>query len=161
MASVRFFRPAASMALALAVFLAAVGGCTAPEVQEAADKEDIQAFLEQFLPALGSAYAERDAYLIRDYVAPKEIARVAKRIDELAARGQVYAPTVRTITIESVNVWNNSNAFVSTLEVWDVERRALGSGTVIGSVLEQPNRVKYQMKRDESGWRVLYRTIQE
>lgn len=144
---------AASLALAL--------GCTAPEVQEAADKEELRSFLEEYLPALGSAYAEQNAYLIEEFVAPKEIARVGKRIEELAARGQVYAPTVRTVTIESVNVWNNSNAFVSTLEIWDVERRAIGSGMVIDQTLEQPNRVQYQMKRDDGAWRVLYRTIQE
>ncbi len=117
--------------------------------------------LEEFLPALGSAYAESDPYLIKPFVAPKEIARVGKRLEELAAKGQVYAPTVRTITIESVNVWNNSNAFVSTLEIWDVQRLALGSGILIDESLEQANRVKYQMKRDKNGWRVLYRTIEE
>lgn len=146
---------------ALALTLGLTSGCTPPEVQEAVDKEEIRAFLDAYLPALGEAYAQRNAYLIEDFVAPKEIARVGKRIDELTSRGQVYVPTVRTITIESVNLWNNSNAFVSTLEVWDVERRALGSDMAIDQTLEQPNRVKYQMKRDETGWRVLYRTIQE
>lgn len=149
------------MAALLASIWGAASGCTRPEVQEAADKEEIQEFLEVYLPALGRAYAEENAYLVEEFVAPKEIARVGKRIEELGARGQVYVPTVRTITIESVNVWNNSNAFVATLEVWDVERRAAGTGMVIDETLEQPNRVQYQMKRDEDGWRVLYRTIQE
>ncbi len=136
-------------------------GCTPPEVKDAAVKAEIQAFLEEYLPALGTAYAQSDPYLIKSFVAPKEIARVGKRLQELAAKGQVYAPTVRTITIESVHVWNNSNAFVSTVEIWDVQRLAAGTGILIDESLEQPNRIKYQMKRDENGWRVLYRTIAE
>lgn len=156
-------RPAPSTILCLVLAIAAhfAMGCTPQAVKDAATKVEIQAFLEEFLPALGNAYAQGDAYLIESYVASKEIARVGKRLNELAARGHVYAPTVRTITIESVNVWNNSNAFVSTLEVWDVRRLTTGTGLLIDEVLEQPNRVKYQMKRDENGWRVLYRTIQD
>jgi hypothetical protein len=161
MAGCRKIPSASTLCLILAVVLELATGCVPAEVEEAADKAEIQSFLEEYLPALGNAYAQADAYLIEPYVAPKEIARVGKRLDELGARGHVYEPTVRTITIESVNVWNNSNAFVSTLEVWDVRRLTSGTGLLIDEALEQPNRVKYQMKRDENGWRVLYRTIQE
>jgi len=136
-------------------------GCTPPEVRDAAFKVEIQAFLEEYLPALGAAYAQSDAYQIKPYVASKEIARVGKRLEELAARGQVYAPTVRAITIESVTVWNNSNAWVSTVEIWDVQRLAAGSGLFLGESLDQPHRVKYRMKRGDKGWRVFYRMIVE
>ena len=136
-------------------------GCTPPEVRDAAVKVEIQAFLEEYLPALGAAYAQPDPYQIKPYVAQKEIARVGKRLEELAARGQVYAPTVRTITIESVTVWNNSNAWVSTVEIWDVQRSAAGTGLFIGESLDQPHRVKYRMKRGDKGWRVFYRMIVE
>ncbi len=145
----------------LAVAACVALGCTPAAVEDAAAKAEIQTFLEEFLPALGNAYAQGDANLIEPYVAPKEVARVEKRLNELSVKGLVYAPSVRTITIESVNVWNNSNAFVSTLEIWDVRRLAAGTELPIDEVLEQPNRVKYQMKRDKNGWRVLYRTIQD
>jgi DNA repair ATPase RecN len=144
--------------LALTSLLVAVS-CSPSTDDTAEAKEEIQAFLEEFLPALGQAYAQRDAYLVEQYVAQKEIARIGKRLDELSALGQVYEPTVRTITIEDVNIWSHSNAYVTTLEIWDVRRLAAGSDQVLTEALEQPNRVKYQLKRDADGWRALYRTI--
>ncbi|MFQ5525980.1 MAG: IMS domain-containing protein [Thermoanaerobaculia bacterium] len=146
-------------ALALALGALVTTGCSSPAEKDAVAKAEIQVFLEDFLPALGEAYAERDAYRVEAFVAQKEIARIGKRLDELSAQGQVYEPTVRSITIEAVNTWSNSNAYVTTLELWDVRRLAAGTDQVLTEVLEQPNRVKYQMKRDADGWRVLYRTI--
>lgn len=134
-------------------------GCSDPVEDTEEVKAELQVFLEEFLPALGRAYAERDADLVEPYVAQKEIARIGKRLRELSAQGQVYEPTLRSVTIEQVNTWSNSNAYVTTLEIWDVRRLAAGTDQVLTEVLEQPNRVKYQMKHDVGGWRVLYRTI--
>ena len=149
-----------SLVLSLPLVLT-FGGCPGAEVNEQTSKEEIRVLLEEFLPVLGEAYAQRDATLIRPFVAEKEIARVNKRLEELSDQGQVYEPTLQSITIEDVNVWSNSNAFVSTLEVWDVRRLAAGTEQVLTVIENQRNRVKYQMKRDTEGWRVLYRTIVE
>ena len=69
-------------------------------------------------------------------------------------------PTFRQVTVEDVNVWNYSNAFVTTLEVWDLQILAVGTEEVLAEELAQRNRVKYQLKREEDHWRVLFRTIQ-
>lgn len=142
----------------LAASLAVVGCSEGPDKELEAQVE-VQEFLEEFLPALGRAYAERNAYLVEDFVAQKEIARIGHRLSELSAQGQVYEPTLRSITIEDLNIWSNSNAYVTTLELWDVRRLAAGTDQVLTEVQDQPNRVKYQMKRNTDGWRVLYRTI--
>ena len=63
-------------------------------------------------------------------------------------------PTFRQLTIEDVNVWNYSNAFVSTAEIWDLVVYATGTDQVLAEEFEQHSRVKYQLKRDEDGWRV-------
>lgn len=144
------------LVLALATVLLS---CEPSAEDEANARGEIQTVLEEFLPVLGQAYAERDALKIRPWVAEKEIARVGKRIEELTGLGQVFVPTFRQLTIEDVRSWNSSNAFVSTVEVWDLHSTPVGSDVVLSEVLGQVNRVKYQMKRDPDGWRILYRTI--
>ena len=67
----------------------------------------------------------------------------------------------RQLTIEDVNVWNYSNAYATTHEVWDLVVYATGSEQILAEEYEQPNRVKYQLKREGDKWHVLFRTIQE
>ena len=83
-----------------------------------------------------------------------------KRIEDLSFQGRRLVPTFRSLTVEDSNVWNYSNCYVTTLEIWDLEIRATGADQVLSTQLEQPNRVKYQLKRDDGRWRVLFRTIQ-
>lgn len=125
------------------------------------NRDEIQANLEVYLPLLGEAYATGNLELLREWVVEKEIARVRKRLDDLAAQGRRLVPTFRQITVEDVHVWNYSNAFVSTLEVWDLQILAVGTENVLTEELGQRNRVKYQLKREEDHWRVLFRTIQD
>ncbi len=152
--------PLALLALGVVV-IGGLGGCRSATETAAADRAEIQAMLEEFLPVLGRAYAERDALAVTPWVAEKEIARIGKRIEELSDTGQVFVPTFRQLTIEDVNSWNSSNAFVTTVEVWDLRSEALGSGQVLTEVAGQVNRVKYQLKYDGGRWRILYRTITE
>ncbi len=144
-------------ALVLAI---AVTGCgTGPEPET--DRREIADFLESYLPVLAEAYATGNLEPLRQFVAEKEIARVEKRVHDLAVEGRVFKPTFRSLTIEDVQRWNYANAFVTTHEVWDVRSVVAGTDTVLAEVLEQPNRVKYQLKLDGGRWRVLFRTIQE
>lgn len=140
--------------------LAAACGPSAVE-REAADREEIQALLEDYLPELGRAYTEQDADLIAPWVAPKEIARVNQRIEELYGIGSVLEPVFHRVAVEDLQVWNNSNAFVTTVETWDVLRYATGTMELIGEDVDQTQRVRYQMKRENGAWKVLYRTIEE
>lgn len=126
---------------------------------EEVDKAEIQAVLEAYLPVLGKAYAERDPSLIEPWTVPKERARIQLRIDELEARGQIYEPTFKNVTVENVSVWNYSNALVTTVEVWDVRAYTLGTHMVVNESLDQRSQVKYQLKRKDDGWSILYREL--
>jgi len=131
------------------------------KADDEAAKEKIKATLESYLPLLGEAYASGNLEPLRGWVAEKEMARVYKRVDDLATQGRTLVPTFRQVTVEEINVWNYSNAYVTTLEVWDLEVYASGTEQILSQEYEQPNRVKYQLKRDDDRWRVLFRTIQE
>ena len=84
-----------------------------------------------------------------------------ERTKELADRGQVYEPTFLEVTVESVSVWNYSNALITTFEVWDVRSFTLGTHLPVTESLGQKNRVKYQLKREGDSWLVLYRELAE
>ena len=142
------------------LLLATACGPSAVE-KEAADRDEIQALLEEYLPELGRAYSERNANLIGAWVAPKEVARVNQRVEELYAMGSILEPELHRVAVEELQVWNNSNSFVTTVETWDVRRYASGTMELIGEDIEQTQRVRYQMKREGDGWKVLYRTIEE
>ena len=135
--------------------------CGPSAERQEVNRNEIKADLEVYLPLLGEAYATGNLEPLREWAVEKEMSRVMKRLDDLVAQGRRLVPTFRQITIEDVNVWNYSNAFVTTVEVWDLQILATGTENVLAEELGQSNRVKYQLKRDEDRWRVLFRTIQE
>ena len=73
-----------------------------------------------------------------------------------------------SFTVEQVNIWNYANAFVTTIEVWDL-RVFTDGGTQLSEELGQRSRVKYQMKRvdsmefeeGEEEWLILHREIDQ
>lgn len=148
--------------LPILLYLATVGGgCQSSAEREALDEASIATVLEAFLPVLGAAYASGDIETLRPYAAEKELARIEVLVSGLADQGRYLAPELRRVTVEDSHLWNNSNAYVTTLEVWDVRLHALGSGELLAEEPGKSYRVKYQLKRDGEGWRVLYRSIQE
>ena len=146
------------VALLLPILLLACG--PSPE-RKAAEQAKIDALLKDYLPKLAQAYAAQDAQVLKPLAAEKEIASVAKRVSDLAAQGRVLRPTLRSFTIEDLELWNVTNAYVTTLEIWDLHVFASGTDTELSKELEQSNRVKYQLKREDGRWIVLYRTILE
>lgn len=144
----------------LGILILAVGCGPSPQ-REAADREAIHGLLSAYLPKLADAYANENAQTLKPLAAEKEIAAVAKRIHDLADQGRVLKPSLRSFTIENVEVWNAVNAYVTTVEIWDLHVFASGTDTQLSQALEQSNRVKYQLKREDGQWLVLYRTIQE
>ena len=136
-------------------------GCGPSPRRQAADREAIHAMLSAYLPKLAEAYATGDAQTLKPLAAEKEISSVAKRIGDLADQGRVLKPSLRSFTIEAVEIWNATNAYVTTVEIWDLHVYASGTDTQLSQELEQSNRVKYQLKRENGQWFVLYRTIQE
>ncbi len=144
---------------AAAVLLLAAGCGQGPGEDPVADRGDIEQMLREYLPKLGQAYATRNPSLLADGAVPKEMARIELRIDELTAQGRVYEPEFRQVTVEDVSVWNYANAFVTTLEVWDVRSYTLGNHVLLQESLGQRSRVKYQLKRKEGSWVILYREL--
>ncbi|REJ82144.1 MAG: hypothetical protein DWQ36_21650 [Acidobacteria bacterium] len=139
------------------------GGCSEERAAAdlEADKAAIEAMMREYLPRLGEAYETGNIEVLRDYAAEKEMASLLKRIGEfMEQENRVIAPTLQSFTVEDVEIWNYANAFVTTLEVWDVRVLASGTDQVLSQSLGQRNRVKYQLKRRDSGWQVLHRNIE-
>lgn len=141
-----------------AVGLAACGGPT-PE-EEAVDREEVATFLREYLPKLAEAYRTGDASALEPYAAAKEQASIEHRARELAKAGEVLAPELDSVEVEDVRTWQAVNAYVTTVEVWDIRTYATGTENVVREQLDQTNRVKYQLKREGGRWRVFWREIQ-
>lgn len=150
-----------SFCLLLWAGTAAFLGCSDPEEQAKVDESEIRVVLEDYLPQLAEAYATGNIELLREHAAEKELASIDKLVGELADQGRVLKPELRSVTIESIHTWSRVNAYVTTLEVWDIYNYALGSETVLSQSLDKAHRVKYQMKRRDEGWQILYRQVQK
>jgi hypothetical protein len=144
-----------------ALLLVALAACTSGAEQQRLDTESIAAALELYLPRLGEAYSTGDLSGLEGLAAQKEIAAIEKRISDLADQGRVLDPTFHELTVEEVKVFNYANAYVTTVEVWDLRSLATGSREPLAEELGQRNRVKYQLKREGDSWRVLFRQIQQ
>jgi hypothetical protein len=151
--------PALALLLASALLAGACGG-QSPE-EEAADQEEIQAFLEEYLPQMAEAYRTGDVEPIVPYTTEKERAVIENRVREMAKSGQILAPELESVEVEDVTVWSAVNAFVTSVEVWNVRVLASGTEGVVREELNQPNRVKYQLKREDGRWRVFGRQLEE
>ena len=139
----------------------AVGACGPPSPEdEAEDREAIQAFLEEYLPRMAEAYRTGEVETLDPYAAQKEQQEIATMVRELAKGGEVLAPELESVQVEDITVWNEVNAYVTTVEVWDIRTFASGTERVVREQLAQPNRVKYQLKRDGGRWRVFWREIE-
>lgn len=152
------------LALVAGAFAAALalGACGPPSTEEVeADREEIHAFLAEYLPRMAEAYETGELEPIEPYTTLKERETIKKRIRDLAKQGSVLAPELVSLEVEEVVTWSVVNAFVTTVEVWNVRVVAAGSDRVVREELGQSNRVKYQLKREEGRWRVFGRELQE
>jgi hypothetical protein len=146
----------------LAIVLSlAVLSCGRSAAREERDAASITAMLEEYLPALGRVYEDGDIEVLRPFAVEKELARMHALVQDLADQGRYLAPEFKSVTVEKVRIWNSSNAFVTTLEVWDVRLHTLGGDQLLGEDLDKNYRVKYQLKRNDGSWRILFRAIQE
>ena len=152
----RFARLAVTV-LAAAVFVGCGAVRPAPEVDNAAIEEVVRAYL----PAIAEAYTNGNVLPLQELAVPKEIARVKMRRAELEERGQVFEPEFKDLDIEKIAVWKYSNAVVTTVEVWDIRSYSLGSHVLLQEVIDQRSRVKYQLKRKDEGWKIIYRELAE
>lgn len=144
--------------LAVVVLLAAA--CSTEQERTQVAKEEIRVVLaEGYLPRLAEIYAGADPQILEGWAAQKEISGIAKRVQELAEQGRSLEPELRAVTLEEVNVWSHANAYVTTLEEWDLRVYNTGTRALLSEELGQHDRVKYQLKRTNSGdWIVLFRS---
>ena len=149
------------LSLLLPLLLAGGLACASPEEQQEIDTASIKAALEVYLPLLGQAYATGELAPLEGLAAQKEVAAIEKRISDLAGQGRIIEPTFRGLTIEDVKVFNYANAYVSTVEVWDLRSLSTGAREVLAEEIGQRDRVKYQLKREGGSWKVLFRAKQE
>lgn len=154
--------PGIPVLLFACALLLEASGCGGPSPEgQAADRESIEAFLEEYLPALAQAYRTGDVDVLDPYAAEKEQAAIARRVDDLGEHGEVLAPELVSVQVEDVTSWAEVNAYVTTVEVWNIRTYATGSENVVREELGQTNRVKYQLQRDAGRWRVFWREIQQ
>lgn len=145
---------------ALLTFAVACGDAGSDGVS-VADRADIEALLDAYLPRLAEAYRSGDIEVLRGYASEKEMATLYKLISDLMAeKGRFISSDLKSYEIEEIKIWNHSNAFVRTSELWDVQTIASGSETVMSEMLDQRHRVVYQLKRTDEGWRVILRNRQ-
>ena len=151
-------RAAVCLLLGISLILA---GCGDSQQTEEVKKQEVEALLLEYLPELGRAYAEGDPGILEGMAVPKEMSKIEVRIRELVAQGRVFEPTFKTLVVEDISTWNYSNAFVTTFEVWDLKSYSLGDRVLMSESLDQGNRVKYQLKRRDDTWVVLYRELDQ
>jgi hypothetical protein len=144
--------------LAGSLVLTACGEPSPEEVQ--ADRGEVTEMLESYLALLSDGYATGNLEPMRELAADKEVATVAKLVDEYAQQGLVIRPRLRQLTLEDLTVWNANNAYATTVEVWDLRKYVIGSEQLLSEALNQGHRVKYQLKRRPEGWQVMYRQAQ-
>lgn len=147
--------------LALGSTVALTGCENLPQVDEEAERAAVEETIRNYLPALGEAYATGNVVPMKPYVVDKEIARVRWQIEEIGNQGKTYEPKFKDLTVENITIWQYANAYATTVEVWDIRSYATGSDTLLSEVLDQRNRVKYQLKKKEDGWKILYRELEE
>lgn len=153
------------LALALSAVLAVLAGVAilacAPSAEEvAADRDEIEDFLEEYLPKMAEAYRTGNTEALAPYAAQKESESIERRVRELAKQGRILAPELESVEVEEVRPWQAVNAYVTTLETWDIRVLASGSEEVLSREVQE-NRVKYQMKRDQGRWRVFWRELEQ
>jgi len=140
--------------LALLATLAACGP-SAEETEE--DREAILEALETYNERLSQAYAFADPSVLEGIAATREINSVRTNIARVASEGKRIVSELEQLTIEDLNHYQASNAYVQTFEVWDIQVQAVGSDEVISRDRDQRSRVRYQVKREGGEWTVVWR----
>ncbi len=139
---------------ALALLLTA---CQASVEEQAIDRQQVLETLKDYLGLLSEGYSTGDLEPMRRLAAEKEVATVAKLVGDYAAKGMRIEAQLKEITLEDLTVWSANNAYATTVEVWDLRKRDVGTDRLLSEALGRRHRVKYQLKRRPDGWQVLYR----
>lgn len=150
--------PAAAVAAVAALaLLATLAACRPAEEDVAVEEEAIRAVIDRYADLLSQAYAFTDSSLLEPVASQRERAAVEVNIRQLADRGQRIATDLKEMQIEEIGMSDLDNAYVQTFELWEIRVMDLGSERVVSVDPNQRNRVRYQLKRQDGVWRVLWR----
>jgi hypothetical protein len=153
-------RRSAAVALAAAPLLAALIACGPSEQVQQEARADVEELLAAYLPALAEYYRSGDSEHVEGLAAPRERDRVESLIRDRAQEGMVIDATLQRFEIDRFDLYQHSNALLSTREVWDLRIRAAGSDRIIQEELGKTDGYRYQVKRgDDDGWMVLSREV--
>lgn len=153
----RGLRAAAVAAVAALALLAALAACRPAEEDVEVEEEAIRAVIGRYADLLSQAYAFTDSSLLEPVASQRERAAVETNIRQLADRGQRIATDLKEMQIEEIGMSDLDNAYVQTFELWEIRVMDLGSERVVSVDPNQRNRVRYQLKRQDGVWRVLWR----
>lgn len=149
-------------ALAAVLLAAAVLAC-GPSEQAAGDaRVEIEQLLGEYLPRLPEVYRTGDLAPLEGLAAPREMERIEAFIRDRAQEGQVVDPELESFEIERFDLYQHSNGYVTTREVWNLRLRAAGSDRLISdeNATAKPYRYSYQVRRENGGgWRILSREV--
>jgi hypothetical protein len=141
----------------VAMLAAAALACSPSTEQRRVQEEEIRQAIAGYLPRLAEAYDTGDAEVLRDLAVAREVARVANSIEDLASQGLAFHPRLKQLTIETFKVWRHVNATATTVEVWDVDKRVVGTDRVLSQAQDLSQRVHYQLRLRDGVWQVFYR----
>ena len=144
---------------ALACLLLLTVGCGRSAARVAADQAAIQKVLDDYVARLAEAYRKGDAQPLSEVATPREVARVAARIRELAQQGRALHPELKRLAVEKIDVYATSAATATTIETWDLRVVALGSELPVSEATDQENRIAYSLIREDGRWLVLTRLL--
>lgn len=144
------------VALSVAL-LATTAACRPSPEQVAVGEEEIRGTIDRYTTLLSQAYAFADASLLDPVASQREVAAVHANVQQLASQGQRIATDLKEMQIEEIGMSDVNNAYVQTFEVWEIRVMDLGSERVISIDRNQRNRVRYQLKKGEGRWEVLWR----
>lgn len=146
-----------------AVLLAGAALACGPSEQAAGDaRVEIEQLLGEYLPRLPEVYRTGDLASLEGLAAPREMQRIEAFIRDRAQEGQVVDPELEGFEIEKVDLYQHSNAYVVTRELWNLRLRAAGSDRLLSdeNATAKPYRYSYQVRRENGGgWRVLAREV--
>lgn len=148
--------PRALLSAALLLLIGA--GCGPSEERRERDRAEINRLLTDYTQRMTEAYRTGSAEVLREVATEREIARVHKRIAELAEGGRMLRAEVRGLRVDSIE-FNRATATATTGEVWHLQVVAVGSEVVLSESAEQENRVLYSLTRDEGRWWILSRIL--
>lgn len=154
-------RVVAALALAALLGCGGGGGPEADAAAAASDRREVQAMLEEFLPALAEAYATGDLEPLRPYAVERVLAYTEKRISDMMGQGMVLRPRFQSLVVEDLKTWGNDFGVVTTIETWDLTYYASGGESVISDRPGVKSRVAYQVKKEGGRWMVFHREMKQ